>query len=345
MLRRTLHVVLFLVALVGTAAAIRSVDHLPFWSWARPRLAWLQHHAAEFDVMFFGSSRVHYGIVPKQFDDRLGELGHAVRSCNAGLSGARPHDTNAVVSWLVGQRPARLRLAVVELHSWSRPMAEVNWMTDQEVESHVPGEWVRRVRSMWISTNPTWTRCEQLYGLTVHTLANLFRIGQGPRIAADLLNPTRGEAARERAVADAGYTDVSSSKAESLKKASQEWRDNQARREALLRRTQGELPADQRGGFDVASAKALAAELRSAGVQVVFLVMPSFAGNFVGRDGVAELAASEVVLELDLPAANPQLFVFDQWFDQSHMTRSGAEAFSRRLAEVMVEKAAKLLPR
>jgi hypothetical protein len=338
MMRRFVHVALFLIGLFGVAAGLRGVDRLPFWSWTRPRLGWLQENWREHDLVFFGSSRVQYGIVPTEFDARLRELGHELRSANGAISGARPHDTNAVVDWLLTQDRGRCRIAVVELHSWARPVADRNWMTDQEIESHAPSEMLRRLRAIAVAKNPLRVKIEQVPGVVAHTLVNLFRIGQGPRIVTDLHRLAIGKPLVSAKLADAGYVDITTTKLESLLQANREWLENHERRQDLERRVRAELPAAQRGGYDVASARGIADDLRAAGILPVFVVMPSFAGNFDGRDGVAALREHEIVIELDDPVAFPELYEVDRWFDQSHLTRSGAERLSRRFAEVFAER-------
>ena len=337
-----LHLALFAVGLLGTAAAIRHVDALPFWSWIRPKLLHVQQTLGDHDTLFFGSSRIHYGLLPSAFDAQMAALGRPTKSFNCGLSGARPHDFNVVLDWVLAQNPRTLKRAVVELHAWCRPRPtpDRNWMTDQEVEAHTLAELPRRVRSTWLATMDAGAKASNLYGVVTHTLANLFRIGQGPRLLDDLLAAGRGQVKRGATFADAGYDNPELSTMDSMKSAHAEWLANAARRDSLFALiSQDEPAAELRGGFDLQSARGLAARLRAVGIEPLFVVMPSFAGNFNGRDGVSELAREEIVLALDRPRDHPSLFGFEWWQDQSHMTRAGAERFSRYLADQLVKRA------
>lgn len=338
-MRSALHVVLFLVGLLGTAAGIREIDTLPFWSWTRPRIGYLQQHRDEFDTVFFGSSRINYGVVPAAFDARMQELGNPTNSFNIGLAGTRPHDFNVVIEWFLAQRPSKLRYAIVELHSWNRAMADRNWMTDQEVEANTTAELPRRVRSMVRSMNDSATVAWQLVAITAHTLANHFRIGQGPRLVNDLVLTACQKPLTNASIGNAGFIDLTTTKNQSMLDAHKEWSENATRREKMRSDvTANVAPARLCGGFDLDSALEIAQSIRSAGVQPIFVVMPSFAANFFGRDGVDELAKRELVLQLDKVKEHSQLFDFALWHDQSHMNRQGAELLSRYVADQLQPK-------
>lgn len=333
-MRSALHVVLFLVGLLGTAAGIREIDTLPFWSWTRPRIGYLQQHRDEFDTVFFGSSRVNYGVVPAAFDARMQELGNPTKSFNLGLSGTRPHDFNVVIEWFLSQRPGKLRYAIIELHAWNRPMKDVNWMTDQEVEANSTAELPRRFRSMLRSTNDVATIAWELMAITAHTLANHLRIGQAPRLVDDLVRTSLNVPLTNTKVGEAGFIDLATVTYQSMVDAHKEWLADSARRERMRKNlTDIDVPIQLRGGFDADSALEVARVVRAAGVTPIFLVMPSFSNNFNGRDGVDELRKHEIVLELDRIKDHPQLFDFALWHDHSHMNRQGAELFSRYVAD------------
>jgi hypothetical protein len=78
---------------------------------------------------------------------------------------------------------------------------------------------------------------------------------------------------------------------------------------------------------------AQAARLRAAGVEPMYVVMPSWLPDQFGRNHVAEYRQHVRVLELDRVADSPALFARELWYDASHFNAAGAAEFTPRLAE------------
>lgn len=342
MLKKFLHPTLFLVGLFGAAAWIRSVDALPFWSWVRPKMASLRLSIDDYDTLFFGSSRVTCGLSPRDFDRQMHELGFQSRSFNCAVQGTHPHDFAALVDWVLRQQPRRLRRVVVELERWDHLPAPVNWLSAQEIESHDPGRLAARVRSVLRAGHkPFAERSDEVCHHVVHSLVNALCIGQGPRILDDVLARWRGGVAAVRRWPERGFAPPDDLEDPILRQRRADFvgQPDVADR-AIAAKRLDIAPPELRGGFDHASLRELTARLRAAGVQPIYVVMPSFCASFAGRDGVAEVAKENLVLELDRPDDHPQLFAASLWYDSTHMNRAGAVAFSRYLAAHLVARRA-----
>lgn len=83
------------------------------------KLAYFRQGKDSYDVLFFGSSRVVCGLVPRRFDAEMAALGFSVRSFNFAEYGMRPHEAEAVLDEVLAIAPARLRWAVIELNEWT----------------------------------------------------------------------------------------------------------------------------------------------------------------------------------------------------------------------------------
>ncbi len=334
-IRSALHTALFLGGLLSTAAWLRSLDTLPWWSFTRSRV----HHAASqltsHDTLFFGSSRFNFGLIPSEFDERMKELGLTTKAFNVSNSGTRTHDISELAQWFAAQRPSTIRHAIIELWDWDPGEVGTNWMTDIRIEAHTLRQLPHRLQSILL-LNPTFgARAEKAYFALCHTAVNYLRIGQGPRLVEDWLLSTQGKPPLGAwPVQDGGWKDV----------VAIAWPATVAEHKAMVanpkptddilahRLTQNVLPVLLPGWNDAAFDQ-MDRALRAAGIEPIYVTPPQLGNFFQGRGAIPELAKRAIVLDLDDPKAHPELFRRELWYDRSHMNREGAKFFSRYLAE------------
>jgi hypothetical protein len=334
LLRSCLHVLLFLIGLFGTAAWLRSVDELPFLSWVRNKMTHVEERGGEYDTIFLGSSRMEYGVDPVLFDRRMAELGKPCRSFNLAFSGLRQHDIDVTVRWLVDHKPPSLRRVVIELHSFGQQVRVGDWYSDQEMDMHHVGQFLPRCRSVLIR-NSSWTdKLAEFHFIVVHTLLNTLRIGQGQRILDDKLARARGQrVARVYDITNRGAGAVEKQTEVFMLEAHRRFDAEPERFTQVVRqRVKDPAPTGLKGGFNFPAIRAQAELLRAAGIEPIYVVMPSVSMDFVGRDGVAEFAREHRVIELDLPDRHRPLFERDYYYDPSHLNRAGVEVLSAYLA-------------
>jgi len=330
------HTALFMVGLLGTAALIRTIDPLPFWSYGRRKVAHLAEHLDDYDTLFFGSSRVVNGIVPGVFDARMAQLGRSSRSFNAAVAASKPHDFDNVIDWVLAQDPQRLRRVFIELHSYEQVIADGQSMTDLVIEAHTPATFWPRVQSVMISHRTGRQKLQQVWDIAQHTIVNGLRIGQGPRIARDLLDRWRAlPPAGYGPMSHAGFVEIGPEKAaEERLRTHREWVSAPAEAADMLDAKRAELvPQRLHGGFNFAAFHAQRNRLLQAGIEVNYIVMPNYSNWFRGRDALDELRETACILELDRPLDFAPLFTFELWFDASHVLRPGAYAISFVLAD------------
>lgn len=339
MWNRLLHTMLFLLGLLVTASAIRQLEPLPFWSGASTKFEFLARHLGDYDTVFVGSSRIHRGIVPARFDRRMDELGVPTRSFNLGLAGARPHDFEAMVAWLVEQRSPQLRRVFIELYAYEQGSRDGNWLTEFDVEMHQFPFLAGRLRSLVIDRHALATKGANFGFLVAHAATNLLRLGQGVRIAqATIARWCEAVPSSPRPLPDRGFDPLTPATASASRLAQHEqWLAAPAQAEKMLGWKRGpglsaylELG---RGSFNVAAFRRQTALLRAAGIEPVYLVMPVYSNSFFGREVLRELGAEATILVLDDPATCSEIFRFEYWFDSDHLLPAGAEVFSALLAE------------
>lgn len=339
MLRRLLHVLLFLVGLAGTSGVILSIDPMPFWSWTRNKLGYLDKEIDRYDTLFFGSSRMHYALMPKVFDRRMAELGVPTRSYNVALSGQRPYDFDEILQWLLARRPKQVKRVVIELCCWELDYREGDWMATQELEMRTARSFLPRFRTI-LDGRAGWQEKVSLsYHHVVHTLVNVLRIGQGGRMLDDLLARARGAGyPMVYPPVDEGYYCIDETSLEHWQLVHKKFVAEPTQPlEAIAGKVQDVAPSWLAGTFRSDILRAEAAALEAAGIETVFVVLPEISWGFFGRAQVASIRGDLRVMELDHPEEERPMFDLDLWWDSSHLCRKGAERFSSYFAERLCE--------
>ena len=339
MLKQLAHLGLFLVGIVLVDVSLHDFEPLPFWSWSRSKVNWVTEHGEDYDTMFFGSSRMHYALQPEVFDARMAALGMPTKSFNFALAGLRMHDVALMLDWVAEHKPSSLRRAVIELHSFDQRIRGSQWFSDRDVEMHAPVVFWMRMQSILIGKMSVVEKAAQVQYVALHSLSNALRLGQGTRIVSDVLARSQGERLPNAYdVGRGGWEDIAAVKLDHMIREHEEF---SAKRDLFERQLSWKVAHTRleglEGGFNAGAVRTIASRLRSAGVEPIFVVMPSFSCDFYGRDGVAEVAQEARVLELDDPAPNRPIYDWSSYYDGSHLNAEGAEVFSRFLADRIVE--------
>jgi hypothetical protein len=280
---------------------------------------------------------VHNGFILATYDARMAELGAATKKLNLGQSGLRQHDYDTVLDWLVANKPPKLRHLFIELHAWVQGPRNKNWMTAHEIEIHSIKHLPTRLHSIAIDKNGWGTKCGHATHAILHSLANYLRVGQAPRIVDALARRACNRSPwAVRALPDAGWLELSQVTVSNKKRLEQhiKWLADPAPALRGLANKRKDLePPSHRGGFNVAGFRSQVARLRACGIEPIYVVMPHYAFNFYGRDGLREVRDEVTILEFDVVSENEALHEFSRWFDWAHMMKPGAELLSRQLAD------------
>jgi hypothetical protein len=331
-----LHTSLFLAGLASAAAAIRSVDALPFWSWTKGKVAHVAAGADGCDTLFLGSSRIHYGLQPDAFDRRMAELGQPTKSFNLAFCGMRQHDVCALLEWLAAHKPPTLRRVIVELHGWDQRIRGGGWMTDMPIEMHTLAQAAPRLRSVLLSSCSALDKAQQHLFVAAHTAANALRIGQGTRILDALLGRSKPQVLDKKTRAWRGWRPAcpeSDSSPQAMKDHATFLGDPARFAAVADEKAKDPRRAFLAGGFNLSACTDMVQRAKAAGLDVVFVVMPTMGHDFRGRDGVDAAAKLAPVVELDRFGRHAELADLALYYDASHLNAAGAELASRILAE------------
>lgn len=334
-MKTALHICLFLVGMTAVAASLRGLDVMPFNGVARTKLGHLLQHEGEYDTLFVGSSRMHYGLIPNAFDQAFAKAGRTSSTYSLGLAGYRPNDFDVLIDWLLRNRTQRWKRAFIELHTFQQSGFDSNWMSWRQIHLHTPQTLFPRLATAlggFTSAPPAW---EVACSVCMHTLTNALSIGRAPTIIDNLITPPSEQHIRDssqtrdhgwRSALDAAKTNAS------LRKAHDKWLTETDHEPVLAMKRAGEVPDHQRTGLPYALIRAMADKLHAAGIEVCFVVMPTMQHSFWGADGVPVVAEGIDVIDLDDPAAHADVFDPRGFHDHSHLNPRGALSATTALA-------------
>lgn len=299
----------------------------------RAKLDHFRQHKDEYDLVFFGSSRVYRAFDPDAFGREVEGRGRQLRAFNFGIGAMRPHEMNAVIRRVQATKPARLRWVLVELMHWQPTILEGMSESPRTIDWHDPHETWSACRTEWLTELPTaekLTRCGTHLSLMAAKYANW---GQGPR-RIDQFERDRAQASTRPVVAEGdGFVAIDDETGSYY----------EGRRKTFLTKYLDvflaqieEIPAGQRQpatleSFNLAATARQQAAIRAAGAEPIYVV-PNLRWaapvlHRLARDGMISN-----FIALNDPESLPELYVADHYFDRGHLNRRGAELFSVELA-------------
>ncbi len=334
-------VALALVSFETVAAGLRALTPLPEEFGLRAKFDWFAEHKDEFDVLFLGSSRVFRGIDPRIVDAELAAEGVPLRTFNFGVGGLRRFEACYVMHRLLELGPARLSTVVVEAEPWE-PSTEflMNTWSSRMVAWHDLEHTRLALVSVMAEDAPLaarirkgWTHV-QLFAMRLHVM------GQGSRIVLDLLGRSRDPWNRSmsadeiaRAAGYQAYEEIADAPVNAWQEAIAKDAEWPAKVMGHVARENDAAPDLARYNF--AALRAQVGAIRAAGAEWIALSMP---GNEGGPDDAALHARGDVPRYLDFnrPGRYPEYWTPQARFDDLHLSRSGAQEFSRALAQALV---------
>ena len=289
-----------------------------------PKLSHLEAHRGQFDVLFFGSSRVLRHFAANEFDAQLTAAGHPIRSFNFGIDAMPPPESFFVLRQALALRPGA-RWIFIEL--WDiRTVGDAGSLkTKRFLHWHDPRHTALVLRRLF--TDPRVPIGEKMARASIHLRAagtHCSQIGRGsewletglaeqddapfaeatPWLTRGGFNPGPGEP-------------ISGSK--------------RAQFEKSVSAIRASFPTSPLPALLGEQAAQLAREIRATGAEPVFIAMPTLNGgeNYAGPRAQGIDAD---FISLVSPDRFPELYDPDRHNDVWHLTAQGARDFTRSLA-------------
>jgi hypothetical protein len=334
------------VAFAATAALLGRLAPYPEMGDLDDKLRFFTARRHDYDVVFFGSSRVLRGVVPQVFDAEMAGRGLPVRSFNFGIDGMGAHESASLVRRVLALRPRRLRWVVVELDGWSAELPPENRFKARMVFWHDPAETLSALETVALAEPSRRRRLELATAHLLHLGARTMAAGRG----RDLVRSVReavasgGAGAGRVAIDLAGHHGFEPFSPSAYRTPSTHpFRRHFLEHLPLYRLAVERLPEANRTAMaprahDVSAVVRQVAAIRRAGARPVHLVTPTVRPT-PELYRLAEAGWVPDLLVFNDPFACPDLFAEGHRFDAEHLTTEGALRFSRLLAQRLARAA------
>lgn len=327
-------VAIALAALVATSALFHAVLPPLVPKGVAAKLEFFAQHKDEFDTLFVGTSSIYYSVSPEIFDRTTGENGLPTSSFNFGIDAMHPPENFYVLDQILKTEPRNLKWVFLETADIETKLHKVLG-TERAVYWH---DWPRTALALRKALNPRGTakwyiRTSRLWVARRALAAHLTLFGQ--RFAnvgrgMDLLSSRNGDRQIEAEVELgprrdgyrlAGHAMSAEDAASFQKRLAQEIA--QARPKPL------DLYADE-------AYRDYAQRIRAIGAAPLFVVPPLIFQSPVSFRVPPPQPGP--LLAFNNAASFPTLFDTQFRIDDAHLTKDGAEEFTRLLATEFVRQ-------
>jgi hypothetical protein len=303
-------------------------------------------HKDEFDTLFIGSSRIYFQISPAIFDRVTRESGLPTHSFNFGIGGMYLPESAYLLEQILNLKPRNLRWVFIEYEEvqtkwspenqtsrralywadWKRVSLLLRKLTDAGTGPHWPPSTAKLRDIMLRQKDEQNTRSLLTFyaGQFEKNYTNVSR-------AADVLYYFLGRDTKERrasylGAASDGYVTrpnrMSPSQVEAYERAL-----------AAAMAQSGTRPLSP---YAVEAYRQCATEVRNIGATPIFLITPSTTQINIA---IESTGTPGVVMAFNDPRTYPSLYRSSVRRDGQHLTKSGAEEFTRLVAANFVELA------
>jgi hypothetical protein len=303
-------------------------------------------HKDEFDTLFIGSSRVYFQISPAIFDRVTRESGMPTHSFNFGVGGMYLPETAYLLEQILNLKPRNLRWVFIEYDE-----VQTKWSPENQTSRRAL-YWADWKRVSLLLRKLTDAGTDPLWLLNPAKLRDIMRRQNDEKNTRSLLTFYAGQFEKNYTnVARAGDVlayllgaDTKERRASYLGAASDGYvtRPNRMSPSQAAAFERGLAAAMAEAGTRPLSAYAVEAymqcarEVRKIGAAPIFLITPSTTEINVATKGTR---TPGVLMAFNDPRTYPSLFRSDVRRDGQHLTKSGAEEFTRIVAVNFVELA------
>ncbi len=290
-----------------------------------------------YDALFVGSSRVYRQVSPQLFDQALASQGHPLRSFNFGVLAMKLPETSFWLKRILALKPANVKWVFVEVDLESLYSPIENAQSSREIYWHTPAQTAFSVHYTLGSNQDPLKKGTTVFSHLLPFFYHTINLG---RVANILVNVsgTPDKVLQALGPDGDGFTPL-------------DFQPNvafQARQQALLRnaaqrdRQVAQLQQDAQAGRQMQGAHLSASEIaflqqtsrqiEAIGAKPIFIIAPRVK-NEADLLAAGQQGYIKTLFAFNNPVKYPELYRFDQQFDEEHLNRSGAEKFTRLIAD------------
>ncbi len=344
MKRRLVLILLTLASFVPASLLMGALVPWPSEYGVRSKWDWWVEHKQDYDAVFVGSSVTAYGLIPPGFDGRMEEHGYQSHSFNLGIGGMTRFEADHMVRAVLAEAPPNLKYIFIEVSSWNPRIYPTRFtFSPRMLYWHTPEMTLDTLRACAEMPAPAKGEDWRLDSAKIHTQLMLDKLtgkGQGPRLVSALLGLDKDELlpSDEDLAVMSGYVDLDHIEGENWDK----WRANfLAGLKQYTERVRA-IPAANAAQIPLEGHRAIAwfqkqiDAAHAAGVEPIFYFGP-YASSSPLPYRLAEAGLLPVFLGFNQPDKYPMLYRFENHFDENHLSRRGAEIFSKMMADGFAE--------
>jgi hypothetical protein len=303
-------------------------------------------HKDEFDTLFIGSSRIYFQISPAIFDRVTRESGLQTRSFNFGIGGMYLPESAYLLEQILNLKPRNLRWVLIEYDE-----IQTKWSPENQTSRRALywADWKRvslllrkltdaGAGPLWLA-NPAKLRdivLRQKDEKNTRSLLTFYatqfeRNYTNVARAADVLGYLLGRDTNDRR---ASYLGAASDGY--VTRAGRMSPSQAAAYERGLAAATAQPATHLLSPYAVEAYRQCAQEVRNMGATPIFLITPSTTEINIAAESAQ---APGVVMAFNNPRSYPGLYHSSMRRDEQHLTKSGAEEFTRLVAVNFVELA------
>lgn len=317
-----------LTGFIATAALIHSLLPPMVPKGVAAKLEFFTQHKDEFDTLFVGTSSIYYSVSPEIFDRATRETGLSTRSFNFGIDAMHPPENFYVLDQILKTKPLQLKWVLLETanvetklhkvlgteravywHDWPRTVMALRKALDPRGDA----KWYIKVSRLWLARRDLAAHLT----LFAQRFANVGR-------AIELLSPAKKDRALEAEIELGPRRDgyrlagnaMSAEQAVSF--------------EARLAREIAETRPKPLDPYADAAYRGYAQRIRAIDATPFFVVPPLI---FQSPLSFRHSPPPGPLLSFNNAQTYPMLFDTKSRIDDAHLTKEGAEEFTRLLAQ------------
>lgn len=330
MIQRVLWVVMGLVAFVATSALLHTLFPPPLPEGVAGKLRFFDEHKSEFDTLFIGTSRFNYAVSPEIFDRTTRQNGFPTRTFNFGVAGMHPPENFYVIDRILETKPPNLKWVFLETDN-----IQATWRTQDRGTQRLLywHDWPRTALTIRRTLDPRGK------AMAYEKVVRFFLRSRELALHMTLFGKrftNVGRAADWFSSRDYSHDEVElGPKRDGYRLAGSAMSLEHAARfqEQLTRQTAGARPRLIDPHAEVAY-RDCAARIRQIGAVPIFVVTPViWQSQFRFRQ-----SPPGPFLSFNNSRAYPQLYETKIRIDEGHLTREGAEEFTRLLAQEFLRR-------
>jgi hypothetical protein len=333
------------VAFLITCAGLRAV--LPFPEidgGVSQKFRFFAAHKDEFDTLFIGSSRIYFQISPAVFDRVTRESGLPTRSFNFGIGGMYLPESAYLLEQILNLKPRNLKWVFIEYEE-----LQTKWSPENQTSRRAL-YWADWKRVSLLLRKLTDAGTDRLWRLDPTKVGDIIRRRNDERNTRSLLtfytaqfeknyaNVARAgdilefSSTRDRGEHRAGYLGPSSDGY--VAKTNRMSPSQTAAYERALDVAMAQPVMHPLSPYAIEGYRQCAQQIRSIGAAPIFLITPSTTQVEIAMESTGLGGA---LMAFNNPRVYPNLFRSSARRDAQHLSKSGAEEFTRLVAANFVE--------